>query len=242
MHRRMARILTTGAAMAAATALAAAPAAAVPKTIDVTNPNPDGHFTASSNETLLTDATTSAEFRCVDETDDEDGDGTPGEKASDAGGTIPTATYSIPPDANVGSVTSLVFNNCTSFFGPVNVDAIGTHDPYSIEIQNYPGEDENGNPVNGDGYIDDVVADITTGPCSFTVTGDAPAYYVNDGTAGELHLTAQPSDDVTLPDGPLTASNVDGCSGLVNKGDVLTYESVYTLTDPTNPSITVSGP
>lgn len=240
MNMRIRSVLTTVASTVAAigmaTAFAATPAAAVPQKITVTNPNVDGHYAASSDVITLTDHNTHAVFKCEIETHDEDGAGTPGEEASTAGGSIPSGTYTLP--ATVGGITSLGFNYCTWYFGPLYVSAVP---PYLIVFQNYPGEDEYGNPRNGDGYIDGVVLQFTSGPCSFTVTGNLSFYYVNDGARGELHILAVPPDDVELPDGPTTASNVSGCSGLINDGDVFTIEGIYTITDPVAPSITATS-
>ena len=235
MKGRIKRTLVTGAAVAAAAVVAAVPASAAQATITVTNPNADGHFAAATPTTgdpnvdnvVLTNTRTGVGFYCAPNGS---------APASSATGTIPTGTYTVPPPQDVGDIDSLIFNNCTGPLGPVTATA--TSLPYDFMITSY--DPSAGNAGRAYGYITGVDVDVSMPDCAFTVIGSAPGYY--DNATHSLVMTP----GVSLPDSvtPLTMIDVVGCQlggvQLVAEGDTGTYEGTYVVTDPINPSITVS--
>lgn len=223
MRRRMASILTTGAAMAAATALAAIPAAAAPVTITVNNPNSDDHFNAHASDVTLADDTTGVSFTCTS---------TDTVNASNASGTILDGTYTLPAD--VGDIEMLDFNNCNGPLGSVDAAPNEGSLPYDLTITSYDSA-----TGAAEGYVGPVDVHVVTGSCSFDVRGNAPGTYTEDSSQGTLAMGTG-----TLPSGvtPLHPVNVSGCVGLVNPGDELSYVGDYLVTDPVDPPITITSP
>lgn len=213
MRRRIAGILTTGAAVAAATALAATSAAAAQESITVDNPNADGSYTAHSDYVTLADTTSGIAFDCT---------------SSDSSGTIPSDSYTTPAD--VGDI-NVDFNNCSGPLGPVT--ATPADQPYDLVVTSY---DANaGAAGQGFGYVGPVNVHVSMPGCDFDVVGNAPGHY--DNATHTLTMGG------TLPDGvaPLEPTNIVGCIGFVNPGDELTYEGDYLVTDPVDPSITITS-
>ncbi len=203
MRKITAALLTTAAA-GAAVALTAGTASAA--TLTVTNPNSSGAYTASSTSVKLTDG--SVNMTCT---------------GSAGAGVIKSATYSVPPTANIGTISSLNFTNCTGPLGAVTTTVSGL--PYNVFIA--------AGGTTPTGYIGSANVHVSMPLCSFDVTGNAPGKYVN-GTSNQLQL----GPSVALPSGvtPLTVSNVSGCAGLVHNGDHPSYTANYTV----SPNITVS--
>jgi hypothetical protein len=160
MSRRMATILTTGAALGAAAVLAATPALAA-QPVTVTNPNADNHFTAATDLVLLTDDTSGVGFECA---------------ASDSTGSIVSGSYTTPAD--VGDV-NVAFESCSGPLGPGTATSSGQ--PYNLTIT---GVNSNG---TSDGYVGPVTVHAATLGCEFDVTGNAPARYNN--STGVLSFT-----------------------------------------------------
>lgn len=216
MRRRMASVLTVGAALAAATALATTTAAAAQQSITVTNPNADGSYTAHSDFVTLSDVTSGIAFDC---------ESTDTVNASNSSGTISSSSYTTPAD--VGDI-NVDFNNCNGPLGPVT--ATPADQPYDLVVTSY--DAGAGAAGQGSGYIGPVNVHVSMSGCNFDVVGNAPGLYDN--------ATHTISVGGALPAGvaPLEPVNIVGCFGLVSPGDELTYEGDYLV----DPAITISSP
>ena len=235
MRTRVTRILFSSAAATSAAVLigaGAAHAADAAATITVSNPSAGGSYTAVTSHSSFLDLNTGISLTCTGGGGQNYGSQATGALASQAGVALP-ATFAT-------GVESLLFNTaggCTSLLG--SVTSIATNTPYEIVIQNYPGVKSDGvTPANGDGYIHIKNVNVSMPACSFTVSGDAPVYY--DNATQSLNVTpdiapeygTSTTGDVTLPDGPLTITNVRGCLGEVQNGDIGAY---YATADAENP-------
>lgn len=212
VRKRLAGVLTTGAAIAAVTALAATPAAAADQDITITNPNSDDVYEAEAeNAVTMTDVDSGISFDCEVSTSD---------------GEIFDGSYTTPD--TVGEI-NVDFDDCN---GPLGVATVETNDePYDLVVDSY--DSSEGDDGQGFGYIGPVDVHVSMTGCSFDVTGNAPGYYDND-----THTLTMGG---SLPSGvdALEPENINGCSGIVSAGDELTYEGDYEVTDPTDPSIII---
>lgn len=241
MYRQTRRVLLMCAAAASAVVLSATSAVAQ-VSISIDNPNTDGSYSAHSDLTVLTDFDTGTQFTCE----------TVGDvNASDASGTIQSVTSQPLPHTAEDAVTSLGFNNCTSNFGDVDVDAIGSHDAYDLTVETFPGQLADGSAADGVGRIvsstNTPLAHVEVSFCSFDVVGDAPGAFLNEDNpangSGTGQLVLDPDlDPAETGTSGLEAANVSFCFGLVNNGDALGYDAVYDIDDPTAPSISVTSP
>jgi len=233
MRTRMTRVLfSCAAATSAAILIGAGAARAADTTITIGNPSGDGSYSAVTSHSSFLDLTSGISLSCTSGGGQNYGSLGTGVLASQSGVTLP-ATFGT-------GIESLLFNTaggCTSLLG--SVTSIATDTPYEIVIQNYPGVKSDGvTPANGDGYIHIKNVNVSMPACSFTVSGDAPVYY--DNATQSLNVTpdiapeygTSTTGDVTLPHGPLTISNVSGCLGEVNNGDIGAY---YATADAENP-------
>jgi hypothetical protein len=148
---------------------------------------------------------------------------------------IPTATYTkrlVP--VQIGNSASQAFNNCTGPIGPVTITPVGEpYHVYAISVTKL---------ANTDLGLSPVLFDVVSGPCMFTITGDAPGFYNNTGKT----LTLRPA--ATLPVPPLVApapmtvgGATAGCAGVVKNGDMVTLTATYTLA-PATLAINASQP
>lgn len=232
---RMTRVLLACAAATSAAVLigaGAVHATAAAATITVSNPTADGSYTAVTSHSSFLDLSTGISLTCTSGGGQNYGSQGVGALPSQSGVTLP-ATFA----TGIGSLLFNTAGGCTSLLG--SVTSIATDTPYEIVIQNYPGVKSDGvTPANGDGYIHIKNVNVSMPACSFTVSGDAPVYY--DNATQSLNVTpdiapeygTSTTGDVTLPHGPLTVSNVSGCLGEVNNGDIGAY---YATADAENP-------
>ena len=232
---RVTRVLFSCAAATSAAVLigaGAVRAADIADTITISSPSADGSYSAVTSHSSFLDLNTGISLTCTGGGGQDYGSLGTGVLPSQSGVTLP-ATFDT-------GIESLLFNTaggCTSLLG--SVTSIATDTPYEIVIQNYPGVKSDGvTPANGDGYIHIKNVNVSMPACSFTVSGDAPVYY--DNATQSLNVTPDiapeygtaTTGDVTLPDGPLTISNVSGCLGEVQNGDIGAY---YATADAENP-------
>jgi hypothetical protein len=203
-------LLATAATTAAVVGLCAAPSlASTPRATTLTvKVSGGGKFTAKASKTVLTDK--GVKVTCT----------TKGKTpASSASGNIPSGTHKGTSPVKVGTTTNLTFNNCVGPAGAVKTKVLA--EPYKVSIDS---------KTNGKGQTDGIISGIkvkvTTGPCTFMVTGSAPGFYTN----GKHTLTMGPK----LPVKPttkaqLTISKVNLCLGAVHNGDHPTFNSIFTL-------------
>jgi hypothetical protein len=235
MPTHVTRVLFSCAAATSAAVLIGAGAVHAAESADaitVTNPTADGSYSAITSHSSFLDLNTGISLTCT---------GGGGQNYGSQGvGVLPSQSGVALPATFATGIESLLFNTaggCTSLLG--SVTSIATDTPYEIVIQNYPGVKSDGvTPANGDGYIHIKNVNVSMPACSFTVSGDAPVYY--DNATQSLNVTPDiapeygtaTTGDVTLPHGPLTVSNVNGCLGEVNNGDIGAY---YATADAENP-------
>lgn len=204
------RLLATAATTAAVVGLCAAPAlASSPRATTLTvKISGGGKFTAKASKTVLTDK--GVKVTCTTK------GSTP---ASSASGNIPSGTKKGTSPVKVGTTTNLKFNNCVGPAGAVMTKVEG--EPYAVSI-----DSKTNSKGQTDGIIGGIKVKVTTGPCTFMVTGSAPGFYTN----GKHTLTMTPKLPVkaTTP-AKLTISNVNTCLGAVHNGDHPTFSSVFTL-------------
>jgi hypothetical protein len=201
-------------------------------TISISSPGADGGYTAVTAHSSFLDLNSGISLTCTA--------GGGQAYASQGTGAIASQSGTTLPATLPTGISGLLFNTaggCTSLLG--SVTATPTDTPYEIVIQNYPGVKSDGvTPANGDGYIHIKNVNVSMPACSFTVSGDAPVYY--DNATQSLNVTPDiapeygtaTTGDVTLPHGPLTISNVSGCLGEVQNGDIGAY---YATADAENP-------
>ena len=204
--KRAGALIGTLATTAAVVALGAAPAlASTTLTVKITG---GGKFTATAKNTVLTDGPVSV--KCV----------TKGSKpASSAKGNIPSGTKTGKSPLKVGTTFALAFNNCTGPAGAVTTKVLS--EPYPVSI-----DSKTNSKGQTAGIIGGIKVKVTTGPCTFMVTGSAPGFYTN----GKHTLTMTPKLPVkATTKAQLTISNVNLCLGAVKNGDHPTFSSVFTL-------------
>ncbi|MEU6737053.1 hypothetical protein ABZ929_28305 [Streptomyces physcomitrii] len=114
--------------------------------------------------------------------------------------------------AGIGRIDSLTFDNCGLAGISFEVTASGT--PWAINVSGV----NSGDPDRVDGTITGITAHIEGTGCSADFSGDVTGYF--DNATSEL---------VVDGGGDLTASNAN-CLGLINDGDVASFEAAYAVT------------
>jgi hypothetical protein len=149
---------------------------------------PGGAFTAvATNPTLTVPA---AALECA---------------SSHAGGSLATGVGN--PGANIGTITSLTFEDCSVIGIPFDVTT-GSF-PWSLNVDGVSSV-----PNAVDGSITGVDASISGSGCTADFAGSVTGHYKND------------TKQLVINSGTLVASNAD-CLGLINDGDEALYEAVY---------------
>lgn len=216
MRSSVKRILAAGAATFAAVGLSVTPASADPIQPSVWTISPGGAYTATTDFTELTDVTAGLSFTCSTSA---------GVPASEATGVLETSASGSP--GHLGTAATLSFNNCTGPLGPVT--ATPTVLPNYVVGVTY--DSATGQTV---GYIGYVNVHISMTGCEFDVVGNAPGLF--DNATSQLRVGAA---GTTLPAGvvPLRAIHIQGCFGVIQPSDQLTYVGDYTV----SPGTTVTG-
>ncbi|HET6877656.1 MAG TPA: hypothetical protein VFH38_09020 [Jatrophihabitans sp.] len=131
--------------------------------------------------------------------------------------------------SKAGTITKTTWKNCSGPGGLVLVPAqVGTW------YLNGRGKTVNGNtPV----YVSNVKANVAASPtpslCKFTVTGAADGVYHN----GTHKLSLAPAKKSGHQ---LKVSNVTGCLGTINNGDIVTFQATYVISS-TSGAIKISS-
>jgi len=213
MRKRVGSALITLSAAALAVGMSASTAmAATTLKVKVTN---GGTYTAIAASTVLTD--NGVKVSCV--TKKVSGKTV---HASTGTGKIPTGTHTATSPVTVGTVASLNFKNCTGPLG--NVKTSVSLLPYHVKV-----DSTTTSTGKTDGMITGIKVKVTTGPCSFVVTGSSPGYYNNSDHT--LHMTTTGK----LPKKPLNSARLkvvstnNRCLGEVVPGQHPTYAGTYKI-------------
>lgn len=162
--------------------------------------DPGGDYTAASGTTVLTNTANGVELNCT---------------SSDASGTLASNASGTP--AQIGGIASIGFDNCSGPIG-LSFQVVPQNLPWSINGESY----SNGVTT---GYIGGVVANLTGLGCDATVEGEAPGTYDNaTDTLAPAPIAGSGHE--------LVVTSVDpgaNCFGLINQGDVVTFEAAYTV-------------
>ncbi|WP_326796388.1 hypothetical protein OG946_13695 [Streptomyces sp. NBC_01808] len=202
---RKIRKFAVGAAVAVSSiAMAAGPATADPSTVWTVGPGSPQAFNAVSSSTKL--ELNGILLTCTNST---------------ASGTLSSKTGN---PAAVGNIAAVAFNNCTTPFGPLNVDTV---EPWSLNAADYSAGVTKGN-------IGNVTAKLAVLACTFDVVGKASGNYSN--ATGKLTVDSLP--------GELLVANSVNCGDIAKNGDKPSFDSVYDVTIPGGgkPSIVGSNP
>ncbi|MFE6287486.1 hypothetical protein [Streptomyces sp. NPDC057877] len=174
MNKPMRRMAVVAGAGAAAFGMAVAPASAVPSTVWTVTPSPANYTAPNSGNIVMT---AGIPMTCT---------------TSTASGSMQSATGN---PAAIASIASINFGTptqpCTSVLG--NVTTVATL-PWTIYATDYNASTGGGVTT---GYVGNIVAKVTAGTCSFTVSGKASGTYTNstgilavNSVSGELSVSA----------------------------------------------------
>jgi hypothetical protein len=195
------RVLFTGAAAAVAVGASAGVALAVAITFTIT---PGGAITGTAGTTTLTDTNTGSVLTCT---------------SSVSKGTLKKGSG--VSGANLGSITSQTFSNCTGPLG-LTFNVTTKHFPWTLSGTSY-------NATKGvtTGFINGIEASLAGPSCSLNVAGTTAT------TPGKVKVTYTNSTGklaVQTTGGTLHVWNVVGCAGLINTGDATTFKGTYAVT------------
>jgi hypothetical protein len=171
---------------------------------------PGGAITAKAGKTTLTDKSTGSVLTCTSSA----GKGTV-KKGSGLGG------------ANLGSITTLTFSNCT---GPLSLKFTvhTTHFPWHLNAKSFAGGVTTGT-------ITGIHATLSGPSCTAVVDGTGAS--ANNGS-----VTAKYSNGTgkltTTGAGNLHVYNVNGCAGLIHTGDASSFKGSYAV----SPHQTITSP
>jgi hypothetical protein len=208
MLKRVSTALTGG-AMILAIGLGASPALATTATNLTVKVTGGGAYTAKTAKTVLTDNGVSV--TCTS---------TKTKAASLGSGKIASGTYKGAAPVKVGTVAKLAFNNCTGPLGAVKTTITAT--PYAVNANS---------KTNAKGQTDASISGtkiaVSTGGCTFMVTGQSPGFFTNS----KHTLTMTPKPPITpLTKAQLTVSKVNsGCLGVIKNGDHPTFSATFTV-------------
>ncbi|WP_019815821.1 hypothetical protein [Saccharomonospora saliphila] len=163
--------------------------------------DPGGDYTAVSGTTVLTNTANGVTLNC---------------SGSDASGTLQSSASGTP--AQIGGIAGIGFENCSGPLG-LTFEVTPQNLPWSINGESY----SDGVTT---GYIGGVVANLAGSGCDATVEGAAPGTFDNASNT----LAPQPIDGSAHE---LVVTFVDpgaNCFGLINEGDVVTFEGAYEVT------------
>ena len=135
---------------------------------------------------------------------------------SKGSGKIANGTHHGKAPVTVGTVAKLSFSKCSGPLGGVSTKVHGTPALKANSKTNSKGET--------DAIITGVNVSVSTGSCSFKVTGSAPGYYTNK-THTLTMATKLPVKAATKAE--LTISDVSQCLGVVTNGQHPTYSATY---------------
>jgi len=203
------RVLFTGAATAVAVGVSAGVALAVAITFSI---HPGGNITASAGTTKLTDTNTGSVLQCT---------------SSKSTGTLKSGSGI--SGANIGSIKTLTFSNCT---GPLGLTFTVTNSGFPWTLH---GTAFNATSGVTTGNITGIKSHLSGPSCSADVAGATAT------TPGKVKVTYTNSTHklkVLAGGGTLHVFNVSGCAGLINSGDATTFTGTYTVT----PAQTITSP
>lgn len=177
----------------------------------VTGANADGSAYAVSDNTVLTNARNGTKLTC---------------ELSESMATINNATGH--SGTGIGTIDSSTWTNCTGPLGlTFTVTQSGTWSLNAVE----PTAD----PNVGVASITGVTSQISGPFCSATFTGGVTGHY--DNSTGILTLDPTDPNPGNLS---LVASNVSGCLGLIQNGDVSTFSGDFQV-DPDTVDVTYNA-
>jgi hypothetical protein len=135
---------------------------------------------------------------------------------SKGSGKIANGTHHGKAPVTVGTVAKLKFTGCTGPLGGVSTKVHGTPALTADSKTNSKGET--------DAIITGVNVSVSTGSCSFKVTGSAPGYYTNKTHTLTMATKLPVKADTKAS---LTISDVSQCLGVVTNGQHPTYSATY---------------
>ncbi|MFI0355690.1 hypothetical protein [Actinomadura sp. 9N407] len=203
MRKTIRKGLVASAVVAAGIGLTAAPASAAEAGWTVGGAAADGYAYGISTDTQLKVERSGAVLTCA---------------TSEADATINNTTGH--PGPAIGTIDQTYWDTCSGPFGLVfDVTHSGKWNINAIA----PTAD----PAVNTGSVTNIAASISGPGCTASFSGGVPGYYKNDPT-GTLSL------DPTAPNPgnvQLTASNVTGCFGTIQNGDVAKFTGNFAI-DP----------
>ena len=202
IRRRLSRrILVIGGATALTIGATAGAALALAITFSIT---PGGNISASAGTTTLTDTNGGSKVTCT---------------SSKSTGTLKTG-HGIS-GANLGSIKTLTFNNCT---GPLSLTftVTNSHFPWTLHGTAF-------NATSGvtTGTITGIHSKLTAAGCSAVVDGTGAT--ANNGKVKVTYTNGTGKLKVLTTGGNLHVYNVSGCAGLIHSGDATTFSGTYTV-------------
>jgi hypothetical protein len=209
MKRLSRRFLVTGGATALAVAASAGVALAVAITFSIT---PGGNISASAGKTTLKDVNTGSVLSCT---------------SSKSTGTLKSG-HGIS-GANLGSIKTLTFSNCT---GPLGLT-------FTVANSGFPwtlhGTAFNSGTGVTTGNITGIKSHLSGPSCSADVRG---ATATSTGKVKVTYTNGTHKLKVLASGGTLHVFNVNGCAGLINNGDATQFTGTYTV----SPAQTITSP
>jgi hypothetical protein len=203
------RILLTGGATALTIGATAGVALAVAITFSI---SPGGNISASAGTTKLHDVNTNQTLQCT---------------SSKSTGTLKSG-HGIS-GANLGSIKTLTFSNCTGPFGLV----------FTVTNSGFPwtlhGTAFNATSGVTTGNITGIKSHLSGTACSADVRG---ATATSTGKVKVTYTNSTHKLKVLASGGTLHVFNVNGCAGLINNGDATQFTGTYTVT----PAQTITSP
>lgn len=214
MRTRIGAMLLTGGVAVATIGISAPQALAATWTV-----SPGGNITAVSNKTVLTDTTTGNALTCVS---------TSTSKASKSTATLKSGSGL--SGAGIGSIKTLVFNNCTGPAGLTFSVSVGNL-PYALNASSF-----NATSGTTTGSITGIHATLSGSGCTATVDGTGAT--ADNGKVKAKYINGTHKLKVVASGGNLHVYNVSGCLGLINSGDATTFVATYNV----SPAQTITSP
>jgi hypothetical protein len=209
MKRLTRRFLLTGGATALAVGASAGIALAVAITFSI---SPGGNISASAGKTTLTDTATHSQLSCT---------------SSKSTGTLKSG-HGIS-GANLGTIKTLTFSNCT---GPLGLT-------FTVANSGFPwtlhGTAFNATSGVTTGNITGIKSHLSGPSCSADVRG---ATATSTGKVKVTYTNSTHKLKVLAGGGTLHVFNVSGCAGLLHNGDATQFVGTYTVT----PAQTITSP